>query len=73
MLLIHVRAGSLLWTPILQTLMHSDNIFLVRLHIEPDVVLISSKADDAVVEFLDPASSANGDEGDEQRKFDAVP
>ena len=51
---------------------HDDNISSVRLHVEPDVVLISSKADDAVVDLLDPSSSVNGGETDEQRECDAL-
>ena len=40
----------------------------MRLHVEPDVILISSKTDDAVIDLLDPASNVDGGEDDEQRK-----
>ena len=43
------------------------NKILVLLHVEPNVVLTSTKADDAVLECLDPASSSKSGD-DEQRK-----
>ena len=39
----------------------------MRLYIEPNVILTSSKADDAIIDRLDPASDADGDDH-EQRK-----
>ena len=41
---------------------------IVRLHIEPNVILTSSKVEDVILDRLDPAAKAN-ESDDEQRKL----